>query len=116
MAHKKSRGRKPRQNRFERYKMEGRYAKNKKAKLEAHLKLNPEDVTAQKALKSISTYKRAKPESSVWDSLSKWFAQVAAKIKRSERAFGFDQKVHTKEDITLGFVTKSRSKGAVALA
>lgn len=42
------------------YQVEGRYAKNKKAKLERHLKKFPNDAKALAALKCIKEYSRKK--------------------------------------------------------
>ena len=46
---------------FGTYESMGRYAKNKRAKIERHLKLHPGDPQAVKALKSIDAYSRKAP-------------------------------------------------------
>lgn len=63
------------------YKAQSRYTKNRKAKLERHLKKHPEDVAAQKALDNVgSDPRREKPKSKVWSSQSRQKAQMLASV------------------------------------
>lgn len=64
------------------YKTEGRYAKNKRVKLERHLKQHPNNDQAREALKNIKEYSRKASRSKSWSSGDKWFAH----IKRIARA------------------------------
>mgnify|MGYP000973503847 CR=1 FL=1 len=43
------------------YKSEGRYARNKKARIERHLKKHPNDAQSKDSIKSIGKYSRDKP-------------------------------------------------------
>lgn len=63
------------------YKTQGRYLKNKKAKLERHIKNNPDDVQAQEALKNIkSDTIRKTPNTYKWRSSQMWYAQKIASL------------------------------------
>jgi len=70
--HNKSQSRKAQ---YATYKTQSRYAANKKAKLERHLKKYPNDEKAKQALKDISsTPKRGTPKNSVWSPSKIWLA------------------------------------------
>lgn len=58
------------------YKAEGRYTKNKKAKLERHMKKHPNDDQAKKAISGIKPYSRKAPHNNmVWATGSKLYAE-----------------------------------------
>jgi len=57
------------------YKLDNRYMKNKKTKLERHLKRHPEDAQAKKSLGKIPEYRRKKPFNKVWSSITIKYAQ-----------------------------------------
>ena len=59
------------------YESQGRYAKNKKAKLLRHLKSNPDDKAAKKALENIQAYSRKKPlnRKKTWTPVKQMLAQ-----------------------------------------
>jgi len=76
--HNKSQSRKAQ---YATYKTQSRYAANKKAKLERHLKKYPNDEKAKQALKDISsTPKRGTPESTMWSSQQREVAQMFASV------------------------------------
>lgn len=63
------------------YKTQGRYLKNKKEKLERHVKNNPDDAQAQEALKNIkSDTIRKTPNTYKWRSSQIWYAQQLASL------------------------------------
>lgn len=66
---------------FKEYKTLGRYAKNKKAKIEKHLRAHPEDEQAQAALKNIKQYSRKKPHSRQWSPDRVRLAQAEKKLR-----------------------------------
>lgn len=65
---------------FAMYKNENRFAKNKRRKLEKHVKLYPDDLKAKKVLeegiKEGFSYKRKTPKSSVWSKSDKHIVQL----------------------------------------
>lgn len=63
------------------YKSQGRYAKNKRAKLERHLKKFPNDEQAQEALKNVSSDpKRKTPNTYMWSSSQRQKAEMLARV------------------------------------
>ncbi len=92
MAHKKARGRKPWKARYDAYNTLSKYSKNKKAKIEAHLKAHPGDKQADKALGKIATYKRKASKSAGLSSVDKAFAQLSAKLRRATNASLYNSK------------------------
>ena len=62
------------------YKGEGRYSRNKKRKLERHLKKFPQDEVAMAALKNVASYKRKAPKSEVWNSFNTYYAQTLSEF------------------------------------
>lgn len=68
-------------NQYSNYKSQGRYLKNKRAKLERHIKNHPEDVNAQEALKNLKeTSIRKTPNTYKWKSNQIWYAQKLASL------------------------------------
>ena len=63
-------------NHFKSYKTNNVFAKNKKKKLERHLKEHPEDDTAKEALKNIPEYRRKTPKQKVWTAETRYMAQL----------------------------------------
>lgn len=64
------------------YKMNGRFAKNKKTKIERHLAKHPEDQQAKAALDNVPTYSRAKPKQRRWTASARYLAALEAPIRR----------------------------------
>lgn len=63
------------------YKANARYAKNKKAKLERHIKRFPNDVAAQEALKQVGGSPTRKPsKNKVWSAPKIETARLLAKV------------------------------------
>lgn len=57
------------------YKLENRYMRNKRVKIERHLREHPDDATAKAALSNIVEYRRKKPHNSVWSSVTVNYAR-----------------------------------------
>lgn len=75
------------------YKSEARFSKNKKAKLERHLKKYPDDAQAQAALKKVPEYSRKKPVSRVrTSSLAMYLMRQDALFVRAWREHLYNKK------------------------
>lgn len=57
--------------RYKAYKAGGQFSKNKRAKIERHLKKHPEDKQSQEALKNIPAYSRKVPKNRIWSDKTK---------------------------------------------
>lgn len=80
MAKSKSKSQ-SKKNQHTAYKAEGRWAKNKKRKIERHLKQFPNDEVAQRALGNIgSTPKRKTPNNKMWLPSQRTLAQIYASM------------------------------------
>jgi len=80
------------------YKAEGRYTKNKRTKLERHLRKHPADSQATSVLnKGIFEYKRKRSYSKLWSPGKIWYAQMLASLGLNGN---LALKVHKKELIT----------------
>ena len=66
---------------YQRYKSEGRQAKNREARLLRHLSKFPDDKQAEKALTGNIEYRRKRPLAwnKVWKSEDRYFAQLFRK-------------------------------------
>lgn len=64
------------------YKNSETWKKNRKAKIERHLKKYPNDACAQAALKAPMKYGRKKPKAfkKVWNKQSRWYAQILSEL------------------------------------
>jgi len=63
------------------YEVEGRYAKNKKAKLERHMKNHPNDLQAKGAVNNVKQYSRKAPHNNMtWTPFTKWYAETLRKV------------------------------------
>ena len=78
MPQKKSKSQ-SRKNQYARYKSDNRYAKNKRAKLERHLKKFPDDEQAKAAIAKIDGPKRKTPNSEMWSSQKREVARLFKK-------------------------------------
>ena len=89
------------------YKNQGRYAKNKTAKLERHLKAHPEDVQAQKALDNMRTNpSRQTPNSYRWKASQMEYAhQLASLGYNGNAALGGKDEAKAQEEV-IGFGVK----------
>lgn len=65
---------------YQTYKTQNRWAKNKQAQIQRHLKKYPNDVQAQAALKNISGPKRKTPTSRVWSASARATAEMYSKV------------------------------------
>lgn len=65
---------------YARYERESRWAVNRRRKLNRHLKKQPNDTVAAKALDNIS-YRRRKPTTRLWRGTRKAEAQLLASFK-----------------------------------
>lgn len=78
------------------YKLEGRYSKNKKLKLQKHLNKFPKDKQAKEAIEKIKEYRRKRPyNNSAWSKTDRYHAQLYAcaglnghKVKEKPRKQG----------------------------
>jgi hypothetical protein len=66
-------------NHFKSYKANGIFTKNKKAKLERHLKNHPDDVQAKEASKNIPSYRRKAPKQKIWTPETRYLASLFKK-------------------------------------
>lgn len=75
---------------YKRYEVEGRYAKNKKAKLDRHLKKFPKDEVAKAARANVRLYARAAPKSPEWSAteIQDQMLFASAYTGKQERAKG----------------------------
>lgn len=92
---------------YKRYENEGRYAKNKKAKLDRHIKAFPNDDVAKAARKNVRLYVRKAPKTVLWsksDVKDQMLFGVAAILKD-----------HKKGEIRGGDVRKIREKAIVEI-
>jgi len=93
-----------RKEQYAAYKTQGRYLKNKKEKLERHIRKNPEDDQAKAALKNLKGDSiRKTPNSYMWRKSQMWYAEKLASLgmnghialggkeesKRQEQVIGF---------------------------
>jgi hypothetical protein len=92
MAHKKARGRAPYKARYAAYDSLSKYAKNKRAKVEAHLKAHPEDKQSEVALAKVGPYKRKASKSKGLSNVDKKFQQVKAMLLRATNALLYASK------------------------
>lgn len=77
--------------RYTRYKAEGRYEKNKRAKVARHAKKHPGDEVAKKALKAGFSYSRATPGVRTHFYSREWknFANVLRKVTGTGKNLDF---------------------------
>lgn len=66
-------------NHYKAYQANGTFSTNKKAKLNRHLKNNPNDDTAKEALKNVPSYRRKTPKQKVWTAETRYLAQLFKK-------------------------------------
>ena len=66
---------------YGRYQNDGTWTKNKRAKIERHLKKYPNDTQAKAALKEIGdNRKRSTPKTDMWSPTKRYYAEIFAKV------------------------------------
>lgn len=95
--------------RFQVYASEKRFAKNKKLKLEKHLKLHPEDVQAKKALKEIANLNKPSRSVHVASGIPEYKEITAKVIKDGKSVTVVERKIKiTRLDKQLAKLVKNK--------
>lgn len=89
------------------YSSQGRFAKNKEAKLRRHLKNCPDDAQAQAALDNMKTSpSRKKPDSKMWKKSQMGYANTLASLGYNGNAARGDKAEEANKDEVIGFGVK----------